>query len=230
MLLSQPATPIICGNETYLPIWIPFKSDSLPASSPSFSLAHGPTFQTATTLNSENLRQHFQAPSIQPPPGILSPFPIVPPIDTSVPPPPVVFSQTPSPIHPEVVPHTSIPPQPNVSCQVQIPLETPDIAPTDSKHPLCFTAAAQVFHMPSQFVYDEKALPEPKVITHHYLDLLPKLFPEESCKFLLSTVPSYRHRDLQAEEPLDPSFISGRISPTGICQIQGEFDPLSNMW
>ena len=39
MLLSQPTTPIICGNVTYLPIWIPFKSDSLPASSPSFSLA-----------------------------------------------------------------------------------------------------------------------------------------------------------------------------------------------
>ena len=150
----------------YLPIWIPFKTNSLPTLSSSFSLTPGPAFQTATTLNSKNLRQHFQAPSIQPPPGIPSPFPIVPPIDTSVPPPPVIFSQTPSPIHPEVAHHTSIPPQPNVSCQVQIPLETPDIAPTDSKHPLCFTAAAQVFHMPSQFVYDEKALPEPKVITN----------------------------------------------------------------
>ena len=84
MLLSQPATPIICGNVTYPPIWIPFKSDSLPASSPSFSLAPGPAFQTATTLNSENLRQHFQAPSIQPPPGIPSPFPIVPQFHTSV--------------------------------------------------------------------------------------------------------------------------------------------------
>ena len=135
-----------------------------------------------------------------------------------------------SAIHPEVAPHTSIPPQPDISCQVQIPLETPDIAPTDSKHPLCFTAAAQVFHMPSQFIYDEKALPEPKVVTRRYLDSLPKLSPEESCKFLLSAVPSYRCRDLQAEEPLDPSFISGCISPTGIRGVQGEFDPLSNMW
>ena len=84
--------------------------------------------------------------------------------------------------------------------------------------------------MPSQFVYDEKALPEPKVITCRYLDLLPKLSPEESCKFLLLAVPSYRCRDLQATEPLDPSFISGHISPTGIREVQGEFDPLSNMW
>ena len=149
MLLFQPATPIICENVTYLPIWIPFKSHSLPASSPSFSLAPGPTFQTATTINSENLRQHFQAPSIQPPSGIPSPFPVVHPIDTSVPPPPVIFSQTPSPIHPEVAPNTSIPSQPDISCQVQFLLESPDIAPTDSntasKQPLCFTAAAQDF-------------------------------------------------------------------------------------
>ena len=109
-------------------------------------------------------------------------------------------------------------------------METPDIALNDSTHPLCFTAGAQVFHMPSQFIYDEKALPEPKVITHQYLDLLPKLPPGESCKFLLSAVPSYRCRDLQAEEPLDPSFISGCISPTGIREVQGEFDPLSYMW
>ena len=143
-------------------------------------MAPGPSFQTATTLNSENLRQHFQALSIQPPPGIPSPFPVIPPIDTSVPPPPVIFSQTPSPIHPEVAPHTSIPPQPDVSCQVQIPMESPDIAPTDSKHPLCFTAAAQVFCMPSQFIYDEKALPEPKVVTRRYLDSLQKLSPEEN--------------------------------------------------
>ena len=179
MLFSQPTTPIICRNVTYLPIWIPFKSDSLPTSSLSFSLAPGPTFQTATTLNSENLRQHFQAPSIQPSPGIPSPFPVISPIDTSVPPPPIIFSQTLSPIHPEGAPHTSIPPQPNVSCQVQIHLKSPDIAPTDSKHPLCFTAAAQVFRMPSQFVYDEKTLPEPRVITRQYLDSLPKLSPEE---------------------------------------------------
>ena len=184
MLLSQPTTPIICGDVTYLPIWIPFKSDSLPTSSPSFSLAPGPTFQTAATINSENLRQHFQAPSIQPPPGIPSSFPVIDPINASVPPPPVTFSQILSRIHPEVVPNTSIPPQPNISCQVQIPLESPDIAPTNSntasKQPLCFTAAAQDFQMPPQFVYDEKVLPEPKIITHQYLDSLSNLSPEES--------------------------------------------------
>ena len=84
--------------------------------------------------------------------------------------------------------------------------------------------------MPPQFIYDEKVLPEPKIVTCQYLDSLPNLSPEESCKFLLLAVPSYRGRDLQAEESLDPSFISSHISPTGIREVQGEFDPLSNMW
>ena len=152
MLLSQPATPNNLWKwNLSLPIWILFKSNSLPASSPSFSFAPGPAFQTATMINSENLRQHFQAPSIQPPPGIPSPFPVVPPIDTSVPPPPGIFSQPPSdhvpntlPTCPEAAPNTSISQQPNTctSCQVQIPSKTPNIPPTDSntasKQQLCF--------------------------------------------------------------------------------------------
>ena len=74
-----------------------------------------------------------------------------------------------------------------------------------------------------------ESVAEPKIITCQYLDLLPKLSPEESCKFLLSAISSCRHSDLQAEEPLDPSFISDCISPTGIQEVEGEFDPLSNM-
>ena len=59
--------------------------------------------------------------------------------------------------------------------------------------------------------------------------MIPELSLAEACKFLLSIIEGYRQRRLQSANIVDPSFLRTRLCG-GIRNVQGDKDPLSNMW
>ena len=89
--------------------------------------------------------------------------------------------------------------------------------------------APSEFRLPAPFILDKESLPPTRELTISKLDQIPELAPADACSFLLSVIPGYRDSTLQPVKVVNVKFLEARFNG-GIRKVQGEKDPLSNMW